>query len=135
MKLKALSAIKILRASGILIFLILISFISETGDLPKSFYENRILLNPECKIKRMSNGEVMVIAKNQEGMEVGYKFTDLYADLLMAAYRKQRMVFIVENISKKYYLSKDDCRREIKHAINILADWNIVLREEQVALQ
>jgi len=45
------------------------------------------------------------------------------------------MEFIADTIGKKYYLSQDDCRREIKHAINILVEWDIVLREDQIALK
>jgi hypothetical protein len=135
MKRIALFAKKALRFSGILIFLIMISLLSEGGNTPKSFDESSISLNPACKIKRMSNGEVIIYAKNREGSEVKHKFTDFYADLLMAAYHKQRIEFIVDTFSRKYYLSQDDCRREIKHAVNVLAEWDIIVREEQIALR
>jgi hypothetical protein len=81
----------------------------------------------------MSNGEVIVTSKNLEGLEVKQKFTDFYADLLMAAFRKQRMEYILDTFSKKYFLSQDDCRREIKHAVNVLSEWNILLRNEGIA--
>jgi hypothetical protein len=132
---KAPFTIKLFLSTGILFLLMFIPLVIKAGNTPKSFYEGSIRLNPECKIKRMSNGEVIVIAKNQEGTTVNHKFTDFYADLLMAAYRKQRMEFIAETFSKKYFLSQDDCRREIKHAINVLVEWNIVLREDQIALK
>jgi hypothetical protein len=124
--------LKLFRSSAILFFLMLISLISDAGNTPKSFYEVSVRLNPECKIKRMSNGEVIVTSINPEGMEVKQKFTDFYADLLMAALRKQRMEFILDTFSKKYYLSQDDCRREIKHAVNVLSEWNILLRNEGI---
>jgi hypothetical protein len=82
----------------------------------------------------MSNGDVIVSSKNPEGSELKQRFTDFYADLLLAAYHKQRLDRIVENLGKKYYLSEDECRREIKHAINVLTDWKIILREDQIAL-
>jgi len=98
-----------------------------------SSLEANIKLNPDCKIKRMSNGTVIVSTMNKEGIEVKHSFTDFYADLLMAAYRKQNTRFILDSFSRKYYLSEDDCRREIKHALNVLAEWNIVLRDNQIA--
>jgi hypothetical protein len=73
------------------------------------------------------------MTKNQEGLEVKHQFSDFYADLLMAAYRKQRMEYILESFSRKYYLSEEECRREIKHALNILSEWNIVVRDERMA--
>jgi len=100
---------------------------------PVSPAENDIKINPECKIKRLSNGSVIVLAKNLDGVEVKHEFTDLYADLLMAYYRKQRSDYIMDSISKKYYLSEDECRREIKHALNVLAEWNIILRSDKMA--
>jgi hypothetical protein len=133
MKPTASSFIRLFRSSGIIIFLMLISLVSESGNTPKSFYEVSVRLNPECKIKRMSNGEVFVTSRNPEGIEVKQKFTDFYADLLMAAFRKQSMEFILDTFSKKYYLSQDDCRREIKHAVNVLSEWNILLRNEGIA--
>lgn len=133
MKYLASTPAKFLRISGFFFFLMIMSFAVRGGDAPKSFNEGSIHLNPQCKIKRMSNGEVYVIATNREGAEVKHKFTDFYADLLMAAYRKQRLEYIMETFSKKYYLSQDDCRREIKHALNVLTDWNIVLREDEIA--
>ena len=53
--------------------------------------------------------------------------------LLMAAYRKQNTEYIITSFSKKYYLSHDECRREIKHALNVLAEWNIVQRDDRIA--
>jgi hypothetical protein len=104
------------------------------GDNQKSLYEGGIKLNPDCQIRRMSNGTVIVIMKDQEGTEVKHQFNDIYADLLLAAHRKLRLPMIVNNLSKKYYMSEDDCRREIKHALNVLSEWNIIMREENVAL-
>jgi hypothetical protein len=133
MKTKSIFPMRILRFSGILLFLAVISLCVEAGNPPKSSYDVNIRLNPACKLKRMSTGEVIVFAKDKEGADVKHQFTDFYADLLMAAFRKQRIDYIVDTFSKKYYLSEDDCRREIKHAVNVLSEWNILLREEQIA--
>jgi hypothetical protein len=101
--------------------------------LSASSFDNTIVkLNPDFKLKRMSNGNVVMSAQ-QNGASVQHEFTDLYADLLLAAYRKQRLGFIMENLTKKYYYSDEECRREIKHALNVLSEWNIVLREDKLA--
>ncbi len=133
MKSKSIFPSGIFKLAGVLIFMILISLTAAAGDSPKSFYDGIIKINPDCKIKRMSNGDVIVYAKDQGGADVKHQFNDFYADLLMAAYRKQRIEFIVDTFSKKYYLSEADCRREIKHALNILGEWNIVIRDDQIA--
>jgi hypothetical protein len=114
------------------LFLSIIAFQSGTAS-PKSFFEGIIKLNPEYKLKRFSNGEVVVFRKSGEGEEVTHKFSDFYADLLMAAYRKQRLGYVIDTFAKKYYLSQEDCRREVKHALNVLEEWNIVIRDESMA--
>jgi hypothetical protein len=112
----------------VLAFLITIPTDSE------AFQDETIRINPEFKINRVSNGAVIVTTKNPNEVQVKHEFKDFYADLLFAASRKQRMEYITETLKKKYYLSEDDCRREIKHALNVLAEWNIVLRDNTVAL-
>jgi hypothetical protein len=101
MKSENLYTIKYSLFFTILVQLLIFPVISKAGDTPGSFYESRITLNPDCKIKRMSNGMVIVTTNNQEGLVVKHQFTDLYADLLMAVYRKQRVNMIINNISKK----------------------------------
>jgi hypothetical protein len=133
MKTKTILPVLPLRLSAILVLLMVVVMAAEAGNSPKSFYGGSIKLNPECKIKRMSNGEVIVFAKDKEGLDVKHQFTDFYADLIMAAFRKQRIEYIVDTFSKKYYLSDDDCRREVKHAVNVLSEWNILYREDQIA--
>ena len=113
----------------VLAFLISIPIDSE------AFQGETIRINPEFKINRVSNGAVIVTTKNPNEVQVKHEFKDFYADLLLAASRKQRMEYITETLMKKYYLSEDDCRREIKHALNVLAEWNIVLKDNSVALQ
>jgi len=53
---------------------------------------------------------------------------------MMGAYLKQSMNIITDTLRKKYYMSEDECRRELKHAINILSEWKIILRDEELAL-
>ncbi len=102
------------------------------GDTSRSPHESRIVLNPSYKVKRLSNGTVIVSATEKDGTIVKHEFRELYADLVMAAYRKQRLTLIVNNLSKKYYLSEVDCRREVKHALNQLTEWQIVVRDDKV---
>ena len=127
------SLLRSLQSGLFLVLAFTFSLNAGEGISSGSSLEANIKLNPDCKIKRMSNGTVIVSTMNKEGIEVKHNFTDFYADLLMAAYRKQNTRFILDSFSRKYYLSEDDCRREIKHALNVLAEWNIVLRDNQIA--
>jgi len=133
MKTAILPFLRTMQYGLFLILVLTFSLNAGEGISSRSSLEANIKLNPDCKIKRMSNGTVVVSARNKAGIEVNHNFTDFYADLLMAAYRKQSTGFILDSFSKKYYLSEDDCRREIKHALNVLAEWNIVLRDNQMA--
>jgi hypothetical protein len=114
-----------------LLLLLVISMVSFSLSA-SSFDETIVKLNPDYKLKRMSNGTV-VMSAIRNGETVQHEFTDIYADLLLAAYRKQRMGYIMESLSKKYYYSDEECRREIKHALNVLSEWDIVLREDKLA--
>jgi hypothetical protein len=133
MKVLTKSTPQIIRFSGFFIFMMLFTFPAHSGSSDKTFFEGSIKLNPECRVKRLSTGDVLVFAKNNNGTDIEHKFTDFYADLIMAAYRKQRTEFIVDSLGKKYYLSEADCRREIKHALNVLIEWKILYRDDQVA--
>jgi hypothetical protein len=121
------------KAGSLLVLMLMLSLFSFNGDRTSSSTDDVIRLNPDCKVKRLSNGSVITSAKNTEGVEEKHQFNDFYADLLMAAYRKQKTEYILTSFSKKYYLSRDECRREIKHAVNVLAEWNIVQRDDRIA--
>ncbi len=125
--------VKNLRFSGMLVMMMLFLTLAAWVGQDKSYYDGTIKLNPDCKIKRMSSGEVIVFTINKDGEKVKHEFNDFYADLIMAAYRKQRLDFVVNSFSKKYFLSQEDCRREVKHAVNVLSEWNILSRSDQVA--
>jgi len=126
--------LKTLKATTFLVFLLTFSLVAYGGDSPgAASLDDNIKLNPNCKVKRLSNGSVIISAKNTEGVEEKHQLKDFYADLVMAAYRKQTTDYILTSFSKKYYLSKDECRREIKHALNVLAEWNIVERDIKVS--
>jgi hypothetical protein len=93
-----------------------------------------VKINPHCKVKRFSNGDVLVTLSDANGKVESHRFSDFYADVVMAAYRKQRMEYIIQTLGKKYGLSEDECRRDIKHALNTLLEWGIVIRAGQIAL-
>ncbi|HKZ66882.1 MAG TPA: hypothetical protein VJ111_11020 [Chitinophagaceae bacterium] len=135
MKTNSTYNLSIIRIASMLFLSLVLIFPAKAVPPRDSFSAGTIKLNPECKLKRMSSGEVIVFARNTEGQDIRHEFTDFYADLLMAAYRKQRMEFILDTFSRKYYLSEDDCRRELKHALNVLAEWNIVLRDNKIAVR
>jgi hypothetical protein len=117
-----------------LLLLLPVHINAETLTSQDSNLGKNIRLNPQYKISRISNGDVIITSKNPAEKEVKHKFTDFYADLLMAAYRQQSIDNMVISLKKKYYLSEDDCRRELKHAINVLMEWKIILRDGQMAI-
>jgi hypothetical protein len=122
------------KAGSLLVLMLMLSLFSFNGDSTgATSLDDVIRLNPDCKVKRLSNGSVIISSKNTEGVEEKHQLSDFYADLVMAAYRKQKTEYILTSFSKKYYMSRDECRREIKHAINVLAEWNIVQREDRMA--
>jgi hypothetical protein len=122
------------KAGSLLVFMLMLSLFSFNGDSTgATSMDDVIKLNPDCKVKRLSNGSVIISSKNTEGVEEKHQLNDFYADLVMAAYRKQKTEYILTSFSKKYYLSRDECRREIKHAVNVLAEWNIVQRDGKLA--
>lgn len=133
MKLSFSALKRALSMAGVALLLMAVIVPAASAAGSGSSFAMAIKLNPECKFKRLSNGSVVIMAKNDQGGEVKHEFNDFYADLLTAAYKKQRTDFILESFAKKYYLSDDECRREIKHAMNVLADWNILLRDDRLA--
>jgi hypothetical protein len=133
MKITISPLLRALQRNTLLLFLLVFSLSAFTGNSYGSTFNISIKLNPECKIKRMSNGSVIVSAKNEEGVEVKHQFTDFCADLLMSVYRKQSTAIFLDSVAKKYYLSQDDCRRELKHAVNVLSEWNIILHDDTMA--
>lgn len=112
---------------------LLVFMVSFAGGSHESLYDSHFTINPNYKLKRLSNGQVLVTAAGNGGQVVNHRFDDIYADLLMATYRKQRVEYMVETFSKKYFLSEEECRRQLKHAINTLANWNILIRTEKSA--
>lgn len=107
---------------------------SAYGKGPLEFPHEKISINPDYKVSRNSNGSVVVTSLKPDDKSVKHVFTDLYADILLAANRKMDVEAMGNLLKKKYYLSEDDCRREIKHALNKLSEWNIIIREDKMAM-
>ncbi len=113
-------------------FLFVFSFFMLLPVSSSDFDNTIIKINPEFKLKRSSNG-IVILSSIKNGTESKYEFSDLYADILLAAYRKQRLSYILKTVIKKYAYSEEDGRREIKHAINVLRNWNMIIIEPQMA--
>ncbi|MFO7656239.1 MAG: hypothetical protein R6W78_04165 [Bacteroidales bacterium] len=88
---------------------------------------NKLQLNPEYKLKRLSTGKVIIYSSKTEGKVVRHEFEDIYAEVLLGALRRQTVDQLVPVIAKKYYYAEDECRREVKHAINVLEEWQILV--------
>ncbi len=121
------------KIAAFLLFALLLSLLSAYSSPFSDDY--RLQINPDYKLRRMSNGEVIIYTDNQQNTETSFTFNDLYADLLLAAHKKQRFGFIIETISRKYNLSDDECRRELKHAVYVLSEWNIIIIDNNLASQ
>lgn len=107
--------------------IILPSGLSATTGSTPGFQNKIIKLNPGYKINRAPKGVIIVSGINEKGDEVRHEFDNFYADVIWAASRKQSLTYVENNLQKKYYLSKEECRREMKHALNVLTQWNIVI--------
>jgi hypothetical protein len=114
-----------------LIITLVFTFQSFSSLASNSLDENDILkINPEYKIKRFANGKVIAYASLDDGETIVHDFTDFNADILLAALRKQRISNVMLNLSRKYRLSEDECRRKIKHSVNILEEWEIIMQTD-----
>lgn len=114
-----------------LIVALVFAFQSFSSSASNYLDESDILkINPEYKIKRFPNGKVIAYFSLDNGEKVVHDFTDFNADVLLAALRKQKLGSIMLNLSRKYGLSEDECRRRIKHSINVLEEWEIILQTD-----
>jgi hypothetical protein len=92
--------------------------------------KDALILNPAYKIKRMSTGVVIAYSDQVNGEAVRHEFENLYADVLVAAIRKQTVSQLIPILARKYYFPIDECRREIKHAVHVLEEWEILLSDD-----
>ena len=89
-----------------------------------------LLINPAYKIKRMSTGLVIAYSAQKDGESVRHEFENIYADVLLGAVRKQSVNQLIPILARKYYYPIDECRREIKHAVHVLEEWEILLSDD-----
>jgi len=109
-------------------------FISEavavTGPSGLSGDKDALILNPAYKIKRMSTGIVIAYSDQKDGESVRHEFENIYADVLLGAMRKQSINQLIPILARKYYYQIDECRREVKHAVHVLEEWEILLSDD-----
>jgi hypothetical protein len=98
------------------------------GVLQSVSGNDNIKFNHEFKLKRISGETVSVYTINEKGQKQEYFIKDFNADVLLLVYRNIDVDHITENLSRKYHLRKIDCRRQVKMALNTLAEWDIILR-------
>jgi len=89
-----------------------------------------LVINPAYKIKRMSTGLVIAYSAQKDGESVRHEFENIYADVLLGAVRKQSVNQLIPILARKYYYPIDECRREIKHAVHVLEEWEILLSDD-----
>ena len=119
----------VLSPKTVIQFVIVISFL--VGGANYAYSENEdetVKFNTEYKIKRIPNGKVTVYSVSNEGEKEEYEFEDFNADVVLFVYRKLSIKQISLNLARKYYLSEDESRRNVKKALNILEYWGIVSR-------
>jgi hypothetical protein len=125
-----LTFLKPTKFSKVLLFAFVLVFSIQSLSLSASgFFDDSDILkiNPEFKIKRYSDGTVIAYSSLESGGKIVHDFTDFNADVLLAALRKQRVENVILNLSRKYRLSEDECRRKVKHSINVLEEWDILI--------
>lgn len=123
------------KGTKIILLLILFSIVipdAFCGFSPKSLTSDRdvLIINPAYKIKRLSNGVVIAYSNQVNGEAIRHEFNDFYADVLLAAVRKQSINQVLPILARKYYYPIDECRREIKHAVHVLEEWEILVTDK-----
>jgi hypothetical protein len=110
----------------------LFSFTSAIASNPSGLSGDKdaLVINPAFKIKRMSTGIVIASSKENDGESVKHEFRNIYADVLLGAVRKQSVSQLIPILARKYYYPVDECRREIKHAVRVLEEWEILLSDD-----
>lgn len=94
--------------------------------------KDALVINPVYKIKRMSTGLVIAYSDQKDGESVRHEFENIYADVLLGAVRKQSVSQLIPILARKYYYPIDECRREIKHAVHVLEEWEILLSDDVI---
>lgn len=88
-----------------------------------------VRFNKEYKIKRSSR-IVTVYKLSDDGDRIEYALDEFGSDLVLLVYRRISEQAIINSLAKQYHISKQESRRNVKVSLNILEEWDIVLREE-----
>ncbi len=129
---------KLLQTSKLSFLVFLLVFTFNFSSIASANYLNDsdvIKINPAFKIKRYSNGNVIAYKAIDDGAKVEYNFKDLNGDILLAAIRKQKLSSVILSLSRKYELSEMECRRRIKHSINVLEEWGIIVKRDKLMVK
>ena len=129
---------KLLQTSKLsfLVFLLVFTFNFSSIASANYLYDSDVIeINPAFKIKRYSNGNVIAYKAIDDGAKVEYNFKDLNGDILLAAIRKQKLSSVILSLSRKYELSEMECRRRIKHSINVLEEWGIIVKRDKLMVK
>jgi len=119
-----------------LVFLLVFTFNFSSIASANYFNDSDVIkINPAFKIKRYSNGNVIAYKAIDDGAKVEYYFKDLNGDILLAAIRKQKLSSVILSLSRKYELSEMECRRRIKHSINVLEEWGIIVKRDKLMVK
>lgn len=84
-------------------------------------------INPDYKLKRISSQAVQISGVDAMGREFSHRFEDIEAEIILAIYRNRDLDVFAPQLAKKYFLTKEDSRRYIKHVIYTLEQWDILL--------
>ncbi len=128
------NANRISRFVLLFVFITIIISLNTYASIPEITTGDRdaLLINPAFKIKRMSTGIVIAYSKQSEGEAIRHEFDNLYADVLLGAVRKQSIRQLIPILARKYYYGLDECRREIKHAVHVLEEWEILVSDVEL---
>ena len=116
---------KLTTALGLL--LLIGYFASAQAAPPNVFsYDDTIHLSKNCSLQQ--NSDEVIVRLDQTGKSgVEYRFNEFYADLVLLASEQNTFQEIVTALAGKYELSNDDCRRKVKHSVNVLSDFGILV--------
>ncbi len=116
-----------------LAFILLFAFEASSSALTNFFDDTDVIkINPAYKIKRFSNGQVIAYTSVDNGEKIEYNFTDFNGDILLSAIRKQKLNAVIINLSRKYGLTEMECRRMVKHSLNVLEEWGIIMQRDEL---
>ncbi len=135
LKMKPVALFRLLQITKtfFLTFILVFAFETSSSCLTNYFDDTDVIkINPAYKIKRYSNGKVIAYTSVDNGEKIEYNFTDFNGDILLSAIRKQKLNSVILILSRKYGLSEMECRRMVKHSLNVLEEWGIIMERDKL---